>query len=45
MYFPDSNLDTVLLLPRDAFLRHNHMPTFEEAKVIDDGRRRVRVLL
>eukprot|EP00752_Nemacystus_decipiens_P015198 g13533.t1 len=32
IYFPDTNLDTVLLLPREAFLRHGHMPTFEEAK-------------
>eukprot|EP00903_Cladosiphon_okamuranus_P008495 g8162.t1 len=32
MYFPDTSLETVLLLPREAFLRHGHMPTFEEAK-------------
>ncbi|CAN0424778.1 unnamed protein product, partial [Ectocarpus sp. 12 AP-2014] len=32
IYFPDTNLDTVLLLPREAFLRHGHMPSHEEAK-------------
>ncbi|CAN0207116.1 unnamed protein product [Scytosiphon promiscuus] len=32
IYFPDTNLDMVLLLPREAFLRHGHMPTFQEAK-------------
>ena len=33
IFVPDVNLDTVLLMPREAFLRHGRMPTFEEARV------------